>query len=61
MHKSQLNINRDTSQSQVSLTVRSIRTEDMATYYCARDTVMGLELSPDRNLHAGTIRTSRGW
>jgi hypothetical protein len=42
-HKSQLTINRDTSKSQVSITVSSLRTEDMAICYCARDTVMELE------------------
>jgi hypothetical protein len=42
-HKSHLTINKDPSKSQVSLTVSSLRTEDMAICYCGRDTVMGLE------------------
>ncbi|KAM7230400.1 hypothetical protein CapIbe_017890 [Capra ibex] len=39
--KSRLSITRDTSKSQVSLSLSSVTTEDMALYYCARDTVRG--------------------
>nr|NDP19219.1 immunoglobulin gamma heavy chain [Bos taurus] len=35
--KSRLSITKDNSQSQVSLLVSSVTTEDTATYYCARD------------------------
>nr|NDP18721.1 immunoglobulin gamma heavy chain [Bos taurus] len=34
--KSRLSITKDTSKSQVSLSLSSVRTEDTATYYCVR-------------------------
>ena len=49
--KSRLSITRDTSKSQVSLSLSSVTTEDMALYYCARDTVRGSQCgNPDKNL-----------
>ena len=50
--KSRLSITRDTSKSQVSLSLRSVTTEDTAVYYCARDTVREVSVSPDKNLPA---------
>nr|NDP14067.1 immunoglobulin mu heavy chain [Bos taurus] len=35
--KSRLSITRDSSKSQVSLSLSSVTTEDTATYYCAKD------------------------
>ncbi|OWK09139.1 hypothetical protein Celaphus_00015599 [Cervus elaphus hippelaphus] len=39
--KSRLSITRDTSKSQVSLSLSSVTPEDTAVYYCGRDTVQG--------------------
>nr|NDP11315.1 immunoglobulin mu heavy chain [Bos taurus] len=36
--KSRLSITKDNSKSQVSLSLSSVTTEDMATYYCAKST-----------------------
>ena len=44
--KSRLSITRDTSKSQVSLSLSSVTPEDTAVYYCGRDTVRGSQCEP---------------
>ena len=62
--KSRLSITKDNSKSQVSLSVSSVTTEDTATYYCARDTVRGIQCEPRQKPpcigardHQGALRT----
>uniref|UniRef100_A0A4W2BVW3 Ig-like domain-containing protein n=1 Tax=Bos indicus x Bos taurus TaxID=30522 RepID=A0A4W2BVW3_BOBOX len=62
--KSRLSITKDNSKSQVSLSLSSVTTEDTATYYCARDTVRGIQCEPRQKPpctgardHEGALRT----
>ena len=62
--KSRLSITRDTSMSQVSLSLSRVTTEDPAVYYCARDTVRGSQCEPRQKPpcigardHQGALRT----
>uniref|UniRef100_A0AC11D1X5 Uncharacterized protein n=1 Tax=Ovis aries TaxID=9940 RepID=A0AC11D1X5_SHEEP len=62
--KSRLSITRDTSKSQVSLSLSSVTTEDTAVYYCARDTARGSQCEPRQKppcigarAHQGALRT----
>jgi hypothetical protein len=40
--------------------MNSLRADDTATYYCAKDTVCELQCEPDTNLPAGRLTTLRG-
>jgi hypothetical protein len=57
--KSRLSISRDTPNSQVLLTLSSLRAEDTAMYYCTRDTLKDFNVSSHINLPSVTLTTSR--